>query len=267
MKTFVMIPTYNEKENIKILIDKILKLNIKNLEIVVADDNSPDGTWRIVKEISGKNKKVHLLLRTKDKGRGYAGKDGFIYCLKHGSDVVVEMDADLSHDPKYIPLMLKELKNADLILGSRRIEGGNEVFYVAKTESLVKKFIGKEVFAIKVYTNLPGAVPSIMEVVKGWDNVSSVHEYDVPFVRRYLIDRNITPLVQHAVTGDFTGQKSKVPVFRAERIEQGAETLHSPKVLAFDIETYSPFDMVIDADKNPIIMLSFYVEKSGRPFF
>lgn len=136
MKTFVMIPTYNEKENIKILIDKILKLNIKNLEIVVADDNSPDGTWRIVKEISGKNKKVHLLLRTKDKGRGYAGKDGFIYCLKHGSDVVVEMDADLSHDPKYIPLMLKELKNADLILGSRRIEGGNEF-----GRSIFRKFV------------------------------------------------------------------------------------------------------------------------------
>ena len=127
MKTFVMIPTYNEKENIRNLIDKILKLKIKNLHIVVADDNSPDGTWKIVQEISKRNKNVHLLLRKKDKGRGAAGKDGFIYCLKNGADVVVEMDADMSHDPKYIPSLINELKNSDLVLGSRRIKGSKEI--------------------------------------------------------------------------------------------------------------------------------------------
>src|SRR3989338_1076727 len=127
MKPFVMIPTYNESENIAVLIDKILGLKIKNMNIVVADDNSPDGTWKIVEEISKKNKNVHLLLRKTDKGRGSAGKDGFIYCLKHGADIVIEMDADMSHDPKYIPLMIDELKNADLILGSRRVEGAEEV--------------------------------------------------------------------------------------------------------------------------------------------
>ncbi|MBS3105492.1 polyprenol monophosphomannose synthase [Candidatus Woesearchaeota archaeon] len=127
MKPFVMIPTYNERENIGNLIDKILKLRIKNLRIVVADDNSPDGTWRIVRDISKKNKNVRLLLRKKDRGRGSAGRDGFIYCLNHDADVVVEMDADFSHDPKYIPLMLKELKTADLVLGSRRVEGSKEI--------------------------------------------------------------------------------------------------------------------------------------------
>ena len=127
MKTFVMIPTYNEKENIEDLIGKILKLKIQNLHIVVADDNSPDKTWKIVQKISKKNGNVHLLLRKKDKGRGAAGKDGFIYCLNHGADVVVEMDADMSHDPKYIPSMINELKNADLVLGSRRVEGGKEI--------------------------------------------------------------------------------------------------------------------------------------------
>ena len=127
MKTFVMIPTCNEKENIKTLIDKILKLKINNLHIVVVDDNSPDGTWKIVQEISRKNKNVHLLLRKKDKGRGAAGRDGFIYCLKHNADMIIEMDADFSHDPKYIPLMIDELKNADLVLGSRGIGGGKEI--------------------------------------------------------------------------------------------------------------------------------------------
>ena len=126
MKTFVMIPTYNERENIRNLIDKILKLKIGNLHVVVADDSSPDGTSQIVKDISGKSKNVHLLLRTKNKGRGSAGRDGFIYCLKKGADIIVEMDGDMSHDPMYIPAMIKELRNADLVIGSRRVEGGKE---------------------------------------------------------------------------------------------------------------------------------------------
>jgi len=127
MKIFIMVPTYNEKENIKTLIDEILKLKIKNLHIVVVDDNSPDNTWKIVQQISKKNKNVHLLLRKSDKGRGSAGRDGFIYCLKHGADIIVEMDADMSHNPKYILVMIKELKNADVILGSRRVKGSKEI--------------------------------------------------------------------------------------------------------------------------------------------
>jgi len=122
-----MIPTYNEKENIENLINEILNLKIKNLHIVVVDDNSPDGTWKIVEKTLKKRKNVHLLLRKTKRGRGSAGKDGFIYCLNHGADVVVEMDADFSHNPKCIPLMLKELKNADLILGSRQLKGSKEV--------------------------------------------------------------------------------------------------------------------------------------------
>src|SRR3989338_5395136 len=119
MKTFVLIPTYNEKENIANLINEILKLKIKNMHIVVADDSSPDGTWKIVQGISKKQKNVHLLLRKKDRGRGSAGRDGFIYCLKNKADIIVEMDADFSHNPEYIPIMLKEIKNYDIILGPR----------------------------------------------------------------------------------------------------------------------------------------------------
>ncbi|MEK6869425.1 MAG: polyprenol monophosphomannose synthase [Nanoarchaeota archaeon] len=127
MKTYVMIPTYNERENIAALIDKIFLLKIKNLHIVVVDDNSPDGTWKIVKDIAKKKKTVHLLLRKKDKGRGSAGRDGFIYCLKNNADIVVEMDADLSHNPEYIPALIAGLKDADLVLGSRRLKGSKEV--------------------------------------------------------------------------------------------------------------------------------------------
>ena len=152
MKTFVMIPTYNEKENIRNLIAKVLNLKIKDLHIVVVDDNSPDGTAGIVKNISKKNKNVHLLLRTKNKGRGYAGRDGFIYCLRHNADIVVEMDADMSHDPKYIPQMIEELRNADLILGSRRVKGGQDVgrSFVRKAITSLANFYIKVILGLKV---------------------------------------------------------------------------------------------------------------------
>ena len=182
--------------------------------------------------------------------------------LDDGRQIIV---IDGNFEP-YFYVIPKDGLNIGEKLEKIRIEGDNEIYYVAKTEATVRKFIGKEVFAIKVYTNIPGAVPAVREIVKEWDNVSSIHEYDIPFVRRYLIDKNITPLVLHQITGEFISQKSKVPVFRADAIGQGAETLHSPKVLAFDIETYSPFDMMIDAERNPIIMLSFYGENFKRVF-
>ena len=127
MNIYVIIPTYNEKENISNLINEILRLDTKNLHILVVDDFSPDGTWKIVEEISKKKKNVHLLLRKIKRGRGYAGKDAFIYCLKNKADIIIEMDADFSHDPKYIPLMLKEIKDYDMVLGSRRVKGAKEV--------------------------------------------------------------------------------------------------------------------------------------------
>ena len=127
MKTYIIIPTYNERENISRLINEILKLKIKDLHIIVVDDNSPDKTGEAVKEMEKKDENVHLLLRTEDRGRGAAGRSGFIYCLENNADVIVEMDADFSHDPKYIPALLSELKNADVVLGSRRASGGKEI--------------------------------------------------------------------------------------------------------------------------------------------
>jgi len=127
MKTIVTISTYNEKENIKALIKAIFILKIPDLEIVVIDDNSPDGTWKIVKDLKKKNKKLHLILRKTNRGRGYAGKEGFKYALKINADYIIEMDADFSHDPKYILLLLKEIENADVIIGSRLVKGGRDI--------------------------------------------------------------------------------------------------------------------------------------------
>ena len=124
-KTVVVIPTYNEKENIRKLIDSILSLKIDGLNVLVVDDNSPDGTSNEVKAF--KDKKVHLLLREGNRGRGLAGKDGFSWAMASNADYIIEMDADFSHDPKCIPEMLRRIKNCDVVLGSRLVKGGRDI--------------------------------------------------------------------------------------------------------------------------------------------
>src|SRR3990167_9503485 len=125
MKTYVMIPTYNERENIGNLIREILNLKIPDLHVV--DDNSPDGTSEIVKNLSKEHPEVELLLRTTERGRGSAGIAGFKYALEQGADCVVEMDADFSHHPKYIPSFLEAIQEADMVIGSRFVGGGKDV--------------------------------------------------------------------------------------------------------------------------------------------
>ena len=129
-KAIVMIPTYNERENIIQLLDEILKLTDKireRLEIVVVDDNSPDKTWKLVQDYGKKDKRIHLLLRKGERGRGLAGIEGFRYCLKHNADYLIEMDADFSHHPRYIPSLLREIKKYDVVLGSRAVKGGKQL--------------------------------------------------------------------------------------------------------------------------------------------
>lgn len=127
MKTYVIIPTYNEKENIGNLVQKILHLKIPHLSIIVIDDNSPDHTSEEVRQLSVKYPEVKLLLRINEKGRGSAVIAGFKYALDHGADYVIEMDADFSHHPKYIPHLLDAISNADIVIGSRFVNGGKDV--------------------------------------------------------------------------------------------------------------------------------------------
>lgn len=126
MKTIIVVPTYNESENIEHLIKDILNLNL-DLEVLVVDDNSPDGTADIVEKMSKVNSLVHVLVRKSLKGRGAAGKEGFKYALDNGADYIIEMDADFSHDPKYIPDFLDAVKNYDVVIGSRFVKGGKDL--------------------------------------------------------------------------------------------------------------------------------------------
>lgn len=125
-KTVVVIPTYNEKENIRNLLTELHKVN-PELYLMVVDDQSPDGTWKIVEDMSIENPRIILFLRTEKRGRGLAGIAGFKRALSEGADYIIEMDADFSHHPKYIPALLVALEQYDFVLGSRYVTGGQDV--------------------------------------------------------------------------------------------------------------------------------------------
>ncbi|ACF13874.1 Dolichyl-phosphate beta-D-mannosyltransferase [Chloroherpeton thalassium ATCC 35110] len=122
-KTLVIIPTYNESENINTVIDVVMGLSIEDLDILVVDDNSPDGTGETVKKIAVKNNHLKLIQREGKLGLGTAYVRGFQYAIEHKYDYIMEMDADLSHDPTMIPFFLKAMHDADLVIGSRYMGG------------------------------------------------------------------------------------------------------------------------------------------------
>ncbi len=122
MKSLVIIPTYNEKENIRDIIDAVLRVTPES-HILIVDDNSPDGTARIVKELMQTDNRIHILEREKKMGLGTAYVAGFKYAIKEGYDCVVQMDADFSHNPEDIPRLFQELGEYDLVIGSRYVDG------------------------------------------------------------------------------------------------------------------------------------------------
>jgi dolichol-phosphate mannosyltransferase len=124
MKALVIIPTYNEAENIALIIQEILKQN-ECLEVLVVDDKSPDGTSEIV--LSLDDPRIHLIRRNKKMGLGSAYVTGFKYAIAHRYDLILEMDADFSHDPNDLNRMLAEIKTNDLVIGSRYVSGINVV--------------------------------------------------------------------------------------------------------------------------------------------
>lgn len=126
MKAIVVIPTYNEKENILGIIEAVQN-SVNGINILVVDDNSPDGTAQLVKDKMEDDPTLHIIERPGKMGLGTAYCDGFKYCLEKGFDYICEMDADFSHDPNDLPRFLEEIQNNDLIIGSRYIKGVNVV--------------------------------------------------------------------------------------------------------------------------------------------
>ena len=126
MKTLIVTPTYNERKNIHELVSTLFELN-PDFHILVVDDSSPDGTAEIVEELQADCANLHLLSRNEKTGLGSAYIAGFNYALERDYEAVVQMDADMSHDPKDVPLLIETIENADLAIGSRYISGINVV--------------------------------------------------------------------------------------------------------------------------------------------
>ncbi len=121
-KTLVIVPTYNERENLPLLAERLLKLPTP-LDLLVVDDNSPDGTGQLADDLAAKHPAIHVLHRAQKQGLGRAYCAGFAWGLEHGYEFIMEMDGDFSHDPDDIPKFLAAIQNADLVVGSRYCDG------------------------------------------------------------------------------------------------------------------------------------------------
>ncbi|MEA2039983.1 MAG: polyprenol monophosphomannose synthase [Thermodesulfobacteriota bacterium] len=122
MKTYIVIPTFNEAKNLEKLVDQILALH-PGFNIIVVDDNSPDGTGQIADDLALKYPRLSVIHRAHKAGLGSAYLEGFKVAIGKKADLIMEMDADLSHDPAYIKNLIKASEEADLVIGSRYING------------------------------------------------------------------------------------------------------------------------------------------------
>src|SRR5215813_15112850 len=121
-KTLVVVPTYNERENLPPLAQRLLALPVP-VDMLVVDDNSPDGTGKIADELGEKHRSIHCLHRTAKDGLGRAYIAGFKWALERDYEFVFELDGDFSHNPDDIPMFLQAAQNSDLVLGSRYLNG------------------------------------------------------------------------------------------------------------------------------------------------
>lgn len=126
MKSLIIVPTYNELENIRRLLPELMALD-PDIRVLVVDDNSPDGTGKLADELAAENERIGVLHRPEKLGLGSAYVAGFRYAIQQDVDCVFEMDADFSHDPAMIPKFIEEIASCDVVIGSRYISGINVV--------------------------------------------------------------------------------------------------------------------------------------------
>ena len=135
VRPLIIVPTFNERENLPSLLDRVLEI-VPFVNILVVDDNSPDGTGTLADDRAATDKRIHVLHRAGKEGLGKAYIAGFRWALERDYTHIFEMDADFSHDPAALPRFLEAAKTADLVLGSRWVEGGGTVGWPAQRRLL-----------------------------------------------------------------------------------------------------------------------------------
>jgi len=126
MTTIVVIPTYNEADNLPAITAELFTQDVEDLQILIVDDNSPDGTGDVAEQLAQDYYpgRLHVIHRAGKLGLGTAYVAGFTWALDRGADYIIQMDADFSHSPSYIPQMLDQIDNFDVVVGSRYVGGG-----------------------------------------------------------------------------------------------------------------------------------------------
>lgn len=148
----VIIPTYNELENLGPITEAVLNVDPR-VDILVCDDNSPDGTGKLADELAAKNERIRVLHREKKEGLGRAYIAAFKWALKENYQYIIEMDADFSHDPRFLPKLIDTAVNeADLALGSRYVEGGGTVNWGVSRQIISKggSLYARSILGVKV---------------------------------------------------------------------------------------------------------------------
>jgi dolichol-phosphate mannosyltransferase len=121
-KAYIVIPTYNERDNLRMLAEQVLQQD-PSLHLLIVDDNSPDGTGQLADTLSAENSRITVLHRPAKLGLGSAYRDGFRKAMEQGAELLIEMDADFSHDPTVLPIFLEQIRQYDLVIGSRYLNG------------------------------------------------------------------------------------------------------------------------------------------------
>ena len=185
MKSIVVIPTYNESDNIRNIITAVL--NVQNdINVLIVDDNSPDGTSAIVQEMMQTDNRIHLITRAGKMGLGTAYCEGFQYCLDLGFEAIMEMDADFSHNPEDIPRFLEEIKHNDVVIGSRYISGMNVVNW--PLHRLILSY-GANIYS-RIISGLPlkdatGGFKCFRAEALRKINLKAIHEVGIPYIKLF----------------------------------------------------------------------------------
>ena len=207
MRAIVVVPTYNERANLRELVEKI-GLFASGLHILIVDDNSPDGTGELAEELSRKYpRQLFVLHREKKEGLGKAYVAGFKYVLERGYDYILQMDADLSHDPQYLPRFLAEIETADLVVGSRYLDGISVVNWDLKRLIMSKAAVNY----VRLVTRMP--LSDATSGFKCWNRRAlEAVGFEDTFASGYLF---LIELKYRAYRKDF--KISEVPIIFVER--------------------------------------------------
>jgi dolichol-phosphate mannosyltransferase len=219
MKVLIIIPTYNERENLQAIVTRIC--DELPYEILVVDDQSPDGTGAVADELARRYPgRVHVLHRAGKRGLGLSYLEGFQWAIEHNADLICQMDADLSHDPKYLPDLVKAAETYDLVLGSRYLNGISVINWPLR-RILLSWFANRYVRAITGLTTC--------------DTTSGFRCWRRDALARLRVDRMISQRYAFTVETVFEvarqgGRVGEVPIIFVER-RVGASKMSGPVLL------------------------------------